>query len=146
MSKSVILPSISRLYEILVERLDTLIFELDHPPQDFAGTKISNDQKNVLRRVYIVMKEKLIKYDTQVRRKPMFLVAIILDPRFKFGHILFGDHKFVIETLLKFLESLHIIEVTIITPNVDLMPSLSQAFKSNDAIHRATTKYEHNIR
>ena len=33
----------------------------------------------------------------------MFLIAIILDPRFKLGHIPYGDHKFVVETLLTFL-------------------------------------------
>ena len=39
----------------------------------------------------------------------MFPMATILDPRSKLGHIPYGDHKFVTETLLNLLESVHII-------------------------------------
>ena len=64
---------------------------------------MTNEQAKVLRRAYIVMKKMLLKYDIQVRRKHMFPIATILDPRFKLGHIPHGDHKFVIETLLNLL-------------------------------------------
>ena len=64
MSKSITSPNVSRLYGLLVEQLDTLIFELDHPPQDFVGMKMSSEQAKVLRHTYIVMKENLLKYDS----------------------------------------------------------------------------------
>ena len=50
------------------------------------------------------MKEKLLKYDIHVRRKPMLLIATTLDLRFKLGHILRGEHKFVMKTLCNMLE------------------------------------------
>ena len=41
---------------------------------------MSNDQEKALRRVYTSMKENLLKYETQVRRKPMFPISTMLDP------------------------------------------------------------------
>ena len=109
-SKSITLPNVSRLYGLCVERLDSLIFELDHPLQDFTGTKMSNDQEKALRHAYTSMKEKLLKYKMQVRRKPMFTIATVIDPRFKLEHIPHGEHKFFMETLLNMLESVRIVE------------------------------------
>ena len=65
---------------------------------------MSNDQANALRHAYMSMKEKLLKYEMQVWRKPMFPIAIVLDPRFKFEHIPHGEQKFFIETLLSLLK------------------------------------------
>ena len=106
-STTICIPFVSGL---LVKRLDSLIFELDHPLQDFTGTKLSNDQAKALRRAYKSMKEKLLKYEMQVRRKSMFPIATVLDPRFKLEHIPHGEHKFVMKTLLNMLESVCIIE------------------------------------
>ena len=86
-SKSITSPNVSGLYGLLVERLDSLIFELGHHLQDFTGPKMSNDQQKALRCAYRVMKEKMLKYNMQVRRKLMFPIATVLDPRFKLGHI-----------------------------------------------------------
>ena len=65
---------------------------------------MSNDQEKALRHAYTLMKEKLLKYEMQVRRKPMFPIAIVLDPRFKLEHIPHGEQKFFMETLLNMLE------------------------------------------
>ena len=62
-SKSITFPNVSGLYGLLVEGLDSLIFELDHPLQDFTWTKMSNDQAKALRCAYTSMKEKLLKYE-----------------------------------------------------------------------------------
>ena len=43
---------------------------------------MSDDQAKTLRCAYIVMKEKLLKYDMHVKRKPMFAIATMLDPTF----------------------------------------------------------------
>ena len=48
---------------------------------------MSNDQAKALRRSYTLMKEKLLKYEMHVTRKPRFPIATMLDPRFKIEHI-----------------------------------------------------------
>ena len=122
-SKSITSPNVSGLYGLLAERLDSLIFELHHPLQDFTGTKISNDQAKALRHVYTSMKEKLLKYEMQVRRKPMFPIATELDPRFKLKHIPHREQKFVVKTLLNLLKSVRIIEGLSSMPIDDLLAS-----------------------
>ena len=102
-SKSITLPNVSGLYGLLVERLDSLIFEVDHHLQDFTRPKMSNDQEKALRCAYTVMKEKLLKYNVQVRRKLVFPIATVLDPRFNLGHIPYGEHNFFRAILLNML-------------------------------------------
>ena len=60
----------------------------------------------------LMMKEKLLKYNMQVRRKRVFPIAAMLDHRFKWGHIPYSEHKFVMKILLNILESVHIIEAS----------------------------------
>ena len=57
---------------------------------------MSNDQAKALRCEYTVTKEKLLKYNMQVRRKHMFPIATVLDLRFKLGHIPYVEHNFFI--------------------------------------------------
>ena len=76
---------------------------------------MSNNQAKTLRHAYTVMKEKLMKYDIQVRRNPMFSIAIVLDPIFKLGHILHGEHNFVWETSLNMLESVRPMQASTFT-------------------------------
>ena len=66
---------------------------INHPLEDFTGTKMSNDQAKALRLAYTSMKEKLLKYEMQGRIKPMFPIATVLDPRFKLEHIPHGEQK-----------------------------------------------------
>ena len=84
---------------------------------------MSNDQAKTLRRAFTSMKEKLLKYEMQVRRKPMFPIATMVDPRFKLEHILHGEQKFVMETLLDMLESVCILEASSFIPFDDLFAS-----------------------
>ena len=86
---------------------------------------MNNDQAKTLRHAYIMMKEKLMKYDIEVRRKPMFPIAIVLDPRFKVGHIPHGEHKFVMKTLLNILKSVRPIQASTSTLIDDILASLS---------------------
>ena len=86
---------------------------------------MSNDQSKTLRHVYTMMKEKLMKYDIQVRRKPMFYIATVLDPRFKLGHIPHGEHNCVMETLLNMLESVCPIQASTSTTIDDVLASPS---------------------
>ena len=66
---------------------------------------MSNEQPKALRCAYTMIKEKLLKYDMQVRREPMFPIVTVLDPIFKLGHISHSEHNFVMKTLLNMLES-----------------------------------------
>ena len=84
-----------------------------------------NDQAKALRRAYTLMKEKLLKYEIQVRRKPMFPIAIGLDPRFKLKHIPHDERKFIMETLLNMLESVRIIEASSSMLIDDLLASMT---------------------
>ena len=86
---------------------------------------MNNDQAKRLRQAYTVMKERLMRYDIQVRRKPMFSIAIVLDPRFKFGHIPHGEHNFFMETLINMLESMRPIQASTSTPIDDVLASSS---------------------
>ena len=87
--------------------------------------KMSNDQSKTLRHAYTMMKEKLMKYDIQVRRKPMFPIAIVLDPIFKLGHIPHDEHKFVMKTLLNILESVRPMQASTFTLIDDILASFS---------------------
>ena len=84
---------------------------------------MSNDQEKALKRAYMLMKEKLSKYDMQVRRNPIFPIATVLDHRFKLEHIRHGEHKFVTETLLNMLESVCSVEAFSSTSIDDLLAS-----------------------
>ena len=86
---------------------------------------MSNDQAKTLRHAYTVMKDQSMKYDIQVRRKPMFSIATSLHPRFKLGHIPHGEHNFVMETLLNMLESMRPIQASTSTPIDDVLTSSS---------------------
>ena len=86
---------------------------------------MSNDQQKVLRCAYTVMKDKILKYNMQVKRELVFPIAIVLDPRFKLGHIPYGEHNFVKKILLNMLESERITEALSSTPINDLMSSSS---------------------
>ena len=85
---------------------------------------MSNGQAKALRCSYTSMKEKILKYEMQVRRKPMFPIATVLDPRFKLEYIPHGERKFVMETLLNMLESVPIIEASSSIPIDDLLASM----------------------
>ena len=84
---------------------------------------MSNEQAKALRHAYTSMKEKLLKYEMQVRRKPMFPISTVLDPRLKLEHIPHGEKKFVVETLLNLLESVRIIKGSSSMPIDDLLAS-----------------------
>ena len=86
---------------------------------------MSNNQAKTLRHVYIVMKEKLMRYDIKVNRKPMFSIATVLDPRFKLGYIPQGEQNFVLETLLNMLELVCPIQASTSTPIDDVLASAS---------------------
>ena len=71
---------------------------------------MNNDQEKALRCAYTVMKEKLLKYNMQMRRKHVFPIALVLDPKFKLGRIPYDEHNFLMKILLNMLESVRIIE------------------------------------
>ena len=100
---------------------------------------MSNDQQKALRCAYTVMKEKFLKYNMQVRKKLVFLIATMLDHRFKRGHIPYGEHNFFKEILLNILELYHR-SFEFYTDWRSSVFIKSQALKSNDEIYGATIK------
>ena len=52
-----------------------------------------NNQPKALKCAYIVMKEKLLKYNIQVTIKSMFPIAKVLNLRFKLEHIPYDEHN-----------------------------------------------------
>ena len=56
---------------------------------------------------YIVMKAKLLKYEPQVKRKPIFLIATMLDPSLKFEYIIIDEKEYITKTLKNLLQLMH---------------------------------------
>ena len=67
----------------------------------------------------------IAKDNMQVRKKHVFPIATVLDPRFKLRHITYSEHNFVKEILLNMLESVRIIEASSSTSIDDLLSSSS---------------------
>ena len=53
------------------------------------------EQSVALKKSYILMKEKLLKYEPQVKRKSIFPIATMLDPSFKLEYILTNEKEYI---------------------------------------------------
>ena len=58
---------------------------------------MSIEQSMALKGEYTVMKAKLLKYEPQVKRKPIFPITPILDPSLKLKHILTDDQEYMMQ-------------------------------------------------
>ena len=105
---------------------------------------MSNDQEKAQRCTYTSMKEKLLKYEMQVRRKPMFPIATVLDPSMKSEHIPHGEYKFVMKTLINMLESTCIIEASS-SMSIDDISEVMMQFMERQSC-RSTTLDEKSIK
>ena len=79
-SKSITTPSVTSIFDLLLNQLSTLIDVLESPSEGLVGRSMSIEQSMALKGAYNVMKAKLLKYDSQVKRKPIFPIATMLDP------------------------------------------------------------------
>ena len=51
-----------------------------------------------------MIKAKLLKYELQVKRKPIFPIAIVIDPSLKLEYILTDDQEYIMKNLKHFLQ------------------------------------------
>ena len=68
---------------------------------------MSIEQSMALKGEYTVMKAKLLKYEPQVKRKPIFPITPILDPSLKLKHILTDDQEYITKTVKHLLQLMH---------------------------------------
>ena len=60
---------------------------------------MSIEQSMAMKGAYTVMKTKLLKYEPHVKRKPIFPIATMLDPSFKFKYFPTYEQEYVTKTL-----------------------------------------------
>ena len=65
---------------------------------------MSIEQTIALKGAYIVIKTKLLKYKPQVKRKPIFPIATMLDPSLKFEYIQTDEQEYITKTLKHLLQ------------------------------------------
>ena len=86
-SKAITSPNVTSIFGLLLNQLNTSIVALGNPSQGLMRRTISIEQSMALKGAYTVMKKKLLKYEPQVKRKPIFPIATMLDPSLKFEYI-----------------------------------------------------------
>ena len=65
---------------------------------------MSIEQSMVLKGAYNVMKEKLLKYESHVKRKPIFLITKMLDPSLKLEYIPIDEQEYNMQHLKNLLQ------------------------------------------
>ena len=98
-SKAITSPNVTSIFDLLLNQLNTSIIALDNPSQGVMGRPMRREQAEALKGAYIVMKTKLLKYEPQVKRKPIFPIAIVLDPSLRFEYIPTDDQEYITKTL-----------------------------------------------
>ena len=77
---------------------------LENPSQDVVVRSMSIEQSMVLKGAYNVMKAKLLKYESQVKRKPIFPIATMLDPSLKLEYIPMDEQEYIMKHLINLLQ------------------------------------------
>ena len=86
-SKAITSPNVTSIFDLLLNQLNTSIIALGYHSQGLMGRRMSIEQSVALKGAYTVMKTKLLKYEPQVKIKPIFPIAIVLDPSLRFEYI-----------------------------------------------------------
>ena len=103
-SKAITSPNVTSISDLLLNQLNTSVVVLGNPSQGAMGRPMSIEQSMALEGPYTVMKTKLIKYEQQVKRKPIFPIATMLDPSLKFEYIPTDEQDYITKTLKHFLQ------------------------------------------
>ena len=103
-SKSIASPNVTSIFELLLNQLNTLIAVLENPSEDVVGRSISIEQSMALKGAYNVMKSKLLKYESQVKRKPIFPIATMLDLSLKLEYIPMDEQEYIMQHLKNLLQ------------------------------------------
>ena len=103
-SKAMTLPNVNSTFDLLLNQLNTSIVALGNLSQGGMGRLMSIEQSMALARAYTAMKTKLLKYKPQVKRKPIFPIATMLDPSLKFEYIPTNEKEYITKTLKHLLQ------------------------------------------
>ena len=98
-SKAIALPNVTSIFDLFLNQLNTSIISLGNPSQGVMERRMSIEQSMALKGAYTVMKTKLLKYKPQVKRKPIFPIATMLDPSLKFEYIPTDEQEYITKTL-----------------------------------------------
>ena len=64
---------------------------------------MSIEKSMTLKGAYTTMKANLVKYEPQVKRKPIFPISIVLDLSLKLKHIPIDEQEYITKNLKHFL-------------------------------------------
>ena len=103
-SKAITSPNVTSSFDLLSNQLNTSIITIGNPSQGVMGRPMSIEQAEALKGAYTMMKTKILKYDPQVKRKPIFHIAIVLDPSLRFEYIPTDDQEYITKTLKHLLQ------------------------------------------
>ena len=107
-SKSITSPNVTSAFDLLLNHLTTSIVVLENTCQDVVGKPMSIEQLMVLKGAYIVMKAKLLKYESHVKRKPIFPIATMLDMSLKLEYMPMDEQEYIMKHLKHFLQLVHV--------------------------------------
>ena len=125
-SKAITLPNVTSIFYLLLNQLNTSIVALGNPSQGVMGRPMSIEKSMALKGAYLVMKKKLIKYEPQVKRKPIFPIATMLDPSLKFEYIPTDEQEYITKTLKNLLQLM-------------LAPSISSTCSQSEPLSNTST-------
>ena len=96
-SKSITSLNVTSIFDILLNQLNTLIVVLENPCQDVVRRLMRIEQSMALKGAYHVMKAELLKYESQVKRKPIFPITTMLDPSVKLEYISMDKKEYIMK-------------------------------------------------
>ena len=103
-SKVITSPNVISIFDLLLNQLNTSIIALGNHSQGVMGRPMSIEQSMALKGAYTVMKTKLLKYEPQAKRKPIFPSATMLDPSLNFKYIPTDEQDYITKTLKHLLQ------------------------------------------
>ena len=77
---------------------------LENPSKDVVGRSMSIEQSMALKGAYNVMKANLLKYESQVKRKPIFPINTMLDLSLKLEYIPMDEQEYIMQHLKNLLQ------------------------------------------
>ena len=102
-SKSTTSPNVTFIFDLLLNQLKILIVVLENPCQDVVKRPMSIEQSMTLKGAYNSMKAKLVKYESHVKRKPIFPITTMLDLSLKLEYIPMDEQEYIMEHLKNLL-------------------------------------------
>ena len=103
-SKAITSPNVPSIFDLLLNQLNTSIVVLSNPSQGEMGRPMSIEKSMALKGSYTTKKTKLLKYEPQVKRKPIFPIATMLDLSLKFEYIPTDEQEYITKTLKHLLQ------------------------------------------